>query len=296
MIAASRKRTISRAALGAHDLLERVSPDVGELDEEAFEGVLGDAPDEALALLADLTAATDPELRRLARQLAGRIVVELSQRTDVRGRGVGKMRTIRMGDTMADVDLDASVDAVIGIASGIPVDRDELRVREWSKPTTALCLVVDRSGSMGGEPLATAALAAAAVASREPDDYSVVMFSNESVVVKSQDANRESADVVDRVLSLRGFGTTDLAGALRAARQQLGRSHATHKVVVLLSDCRATNTDEAAAAAAGFDDLLVIAPATDVDEARAFAESVGARFATVSGPSDVPAAFAALLD
>jgi uncharacterized protein with von Willebrand factor type A (vWA) domain len=133
-----------------------------------------------------------------------------------------------------------------------------------------MCLVVDRSGSMGGEPLATAALAAAAVASREPNDYSVVMFSNESVVVKSQDAFRESADVVDRVLSLRGFGTTDLAGALRAAREQLDRSHATHKVAV--------------------------APATDADEARNFAESVGARFAKVSGPSDIPAAFAALLD
>ena len=34
------------------------------------------------------------------------------------------------------------------------------------KPGTALCLLVDRSGSMGGEPLATAAVAAAAVAWR----------------------------------------------------------------------------------------------------------------------------------
>lgn len=257
---------------------------------------MGESPDEALALLADLTAATDPELRRLARQLAGRIVVELSRGTDARARGIGKMRTKRMGDTMADIDLEASVDALVGQASGVPINRDELRVREWSKPTTALCLVVDRSGSMGGEPLATAALAAAAVASREPNDYSVVMFSNESVVVKSQDVHRESSDVVDRVLSLRGFGTTDLAGALRAAREQLGRSLATRNVVVLLSDCRATNMGEAAAAATGFDDLLVVAPATDADEARVFAESVGARFATVSGPSDVPAAFAALLD
>ena len=273
-----------------------MSPEVGELDEAAFEGVLGESPDEALALLADLTAATDPELRRLARLLAGRITVELARRAEPRGRGVGRMRTARIDGTSADVDVDASIDALVGLRAGLSVDPDELRVRRWTKPTTALCLVVDRSGSMGGEPLATAALAAASVASREPDDYSVVMFSNESVVVKSQDAHRTSAEVVDRVLALRGFGTTDLAGALRAARAQLARSNATHKVVVLLSDCRATDREEAAATAAGFDDLLVIAPATDADEARRFAESVGARFATVSGPSDVPGAFAALLD
>lgn len=277
-------------------MLDRVSPDVGELDEAAFEGVLGESPDEALALLADLTAATDPELRRLARLLAGRITVDLARRASRRGRRIGNLRTTRMDDTFADVDFEASTDALVGLDAGLPVERDELRVRRWSKGTTALCLVVDRSGSMGGEPLATAALAAASVATREPDDYSVVMFSNEAVIVKSQDVHRSAADVVDRVLALRGFGTTDLAGAMRAAREQLARSGATHKTVVLLSDCRATDRDAAASAAAGFDDLLVIAPTTDAEEARRFARSVGARFATVSGPSDVPAAFAALLD
>jgi Mg-chelatase subunit ChlD len=273
-----------------------VSADVGELDETAFEGVLGESPDEALALLADLTAATDPELRRLARLLAGRITVDLARRASDRGRRTGSMRTMRMDDSAGEVDVEASIDALVGLRAGLPIERDDLRVRRWSRATTAICLVVDRSGSMGGEPLATAALAAAAAATREPDDYSVVMFSNESVIVKSQDEHRSAADVVDRVLALRGFGTTDLAGAMRAAREQLARSGATHKVVVLLSDCRATDRDAAASAAAGFVDFLIIAPASDAEEARAFADSVGARFATVSGPSDVPAAFAALLD
>jgi len=277
-------------------LLQQVSPDVGELDTEAFEGVLGESPDEALALLADLTAATDPELRRLARQLAGRITLELARRASDHRRGVGRLRTRKLGDTPADIDLDTSIDAIVAMQSGRAIDREELYVRDWSKPTTALCLVIDRSGSMGGEPLALAALAAASVASREPDDYSVVMFSNESVVVKSQDAHRTTEDVVNRVLALRGFGTTNLAGALRSARGQLERSTATRKVVVLLSDCRATHLQDAAAAAIGFDDLLVIAPSTDAHEAQSFAESVGARFATVSGPSNIPEALAALLD
>ena len=46
--------------------------------------------------------------------------------------------------------------------------------------------------------------------------------------------------VLDAVLALRGFGTTDVAGALTAAADQLSRSRAGRRITVLLSDCRAT--------------------------------------------------------
>jgi hypothetical protein len=44
------------------------------------------------------------------------------------------------------------------------------------------------------------------------------------------------------------------------------------------------------------DELVVIAPANDDAEARVFATAIGARFTTVSGPSDVPDALARVLD
>jgi uncharacterized protein with von Willebrand factor type A (vWA) domain len=173
---------------------------------------------------------------------------------------------------------------------------DDLRARAWSKRDTALCLVVDRSGSMGGKPLATSALAAAAVALREPDDYSVLAFGRDVVVAKSQDGRRPGAEVVNSVLMLRGFGTTDLAGALRAAAEQLSRSRAARKVVVLLSDCRATESGDVEAAARSVDELCIVAPEGDDVEARALASSVGARIATVAEPSEVPAALVEVLD
>ena len=49
------------------------------LDEAAFDDALADDPDETLALLADLTGATDEGLRMLARRLAGRVVVDLAR-------------------------------------------------------------------------------------------------------------------------------------------------------------------------------------------------------------------------
>jgi cobalamin biosynthesis protein CobT len=51
-----------------------------------------------------------------------------------------------------------------------------LRVIDWERPDTAVCLVIDRSGSMKGEALASAALAAAAVALRAPAFHAVIAF------------------------------------------------------------------------------------------------------------------------
>lgn len=273
-----------------------MSPEVGELDERAFDEVMRDDADEALAMLAEMTSATDPALRELARRLAGRLTMDLSRRAGPARRGVGKLRTRRAGDEAADIDIDASIDAIIGRGTAMGVDPDELRVRDWAKPTTAMCLVVDRSGSMGGKPLATAALFAASVAARQPDDYSVVMFSSEPVAVKSQDVPSPTEKVVDAVLALRGHGTTDLTGALRAANVQLSRSTASRKVTVLLSDCRSTSPDGAEEMAMSLDELFIVAPYGDDDEARQFAERVGARFVAIAGPSEVPSAFARLLD
>jgi GGDEF domain-containing protein len=44
------------------------------------------------------------------------------------------------------------------------------------------------------------------------------------------------------------------------------------------------------------DELVIIAPAEDHDEAKAFAERVGARLALVSGPSEIPEVLARVLE
>ena len=149
---------------------------------------------------------------------------------------------------------------------------------------------------MGGKPLATSAVAAAAIAWRAPSDYSVIAFGKDVVAAKSQDVDKPGERVVDDVLALRGFGTTDLAGALTAAREQLARSKAGRKVTILLSDCRATVEGDPIAAASQLDELLVIAPEGDSAEAETFAQRVGARVATVSGPSSVADAIAQVLE
>lgn len=296
-VAEAGRRTTSRRELASHnEKFDEVSPEVGHLDEEALERSLQDDPDETLALLADLTGATDPVLRDLARRLAGRIVVDLARRGSPRRRGVGKLRLQALDETGGDVDVDASLDGLVGArAANAAPGLDELRARTWSRPGTALCLVVDRSGSMGGERLATAAVAAAAVAWRAPEDYSVLAFSNRVIVVKSQDVPRPPEQVVTALLSLRGHGTTDLALALRTAREQLARSRAARRITVLLSDCRANVPGDVVAEARATEELWILAPWADTEAAEHLAAEAGARVVPLTGPSAVPEVFAQLL-
>jgi Mg-chelatase subunit ChlD len=296
-VSKAQRKTTSRRDLARNPRFEQVSPEVGELDEAAFDEALDEDPDDTMAMLADLTGATDPVLRELARRLAGRIFLDVSRRGRTRPRGVGKLVERPYRPDAGDIDLDASMDAIVDAGGrGRAVDPERLRIRGWVQPSTALCLMIDRSGSMGGKPLATAAVAAAAVAWRSPDDYSVVAFAKDAVVAKSQDVPKPADRVVNDLLALRGFGTTDLASALVIAREQLSRSRAGRKIAVLLSDCRATVDGDPVAAARGLEELVVIAPEGDSDEAEAFARRVGARLTTVAGPSMVADALTRALD
>ncbi|MFM8267434.1 MAG: VWA domain-containing protein [Ilumatobacteraceae bacterium] len=294
-MAKSSRRTTSRRELARRPGFEQISPEVGELDERAVDDGMQRDADATLALMADLVGATDRRLANLARRLAARLLVDIARRGDARRRGIGRMVSLPYAPDVGDLDIDASLDAIVEAVSGVP-DVERLRVRSWARPATALCLLVDRSGSMGGGPLATAALAAAAVAIRAPDDYSVVAFGRDVVVVKPQDGVKPVERVVTDLLALRGHGTTDLAGALRAAALELGRSSASRRVTVLLSDCRSTVDGDPEAIAGALDELVVVAPVDDAVEAGSFCRRTGARLVTVSGPSDIPEALGAALD
>lgn len=296
-VSRARRKTTSRRALEQQPHFDEISPEVGELDEDAVESALEDDPDDTLALLADLTGATDPKLRELARRLAGRLFLDLARRGPAAPRGVGQLRTQRYRPDGGDLDIDASLDALVTARSqSAAVDPDDLRVRSWSTPGTAICLLVDRSGSMTGRPLATAAVTASAVAWRSPDDYSVLSFGKDVIAAKSQDVAKSNERVIDSVLALRGFGTTDVAAALTAAADQLSRSRAGRKITILLSDCRATTPGDVVGAALRLGELVIVAPESDEDEARELAELTGARFTTVAGPSDAASALARVLD
>lgn len=267
-----------------------MSPDVGELDERAVDEALATSTEEVLSLLATLTGAVDEGLRAKVRALACRVVVDMARTGPaVRGRA-GRLRSVPLDDGGGDIDLDRAVEA-IAMAPGRVPDRRELRVWEWERPDTAVCLVIDRSGSMHGAALATAVLAAAAVACRAPVEHAVLSFAATVDVIRDiaepPAGDEPGARVVDAVLALRGHGTTDLAAALLAAGVQLSRARAGRRMTIVLSDCRATEPGDVVAAASALDEVVIVAPDDDAAAAHALAAAAGARCVEISGPADV---------
>ncbi len=258
------------------------------MDSAAFDEYFEDAPDAALELLAKMTQATDRRLAALSRRLAGRLVLDLARTGRARSRGIGRLTTVKADDSSSDLDIDASLEGLVSARSERrPPAIDELMASRWERPQTAICLLIDRSGSMSGERLASAALAAAVCAWRAPKDFAVIAFSSRAVEMKGLGVSRPPEALVSEVLSLQGRGTTDVRLALRAAQGQLRSSRATRRIVILLSDAEVTKGGDPVPLARSLQELVILAPADEPDHARELARLSGARLAEVGGPLSV---------
>jgi magnesium chelatase subunit D len=294
-------RTLSRQQLGArHEGFEDVSPELGQLDEEAFEAALQEDPDAAAAMLADLAVATDEQLRAAARRLAGRVYLRLARVGPTRGRGTRRLAPSRRLD--GDLDLDRTLDAWNPGATRRP-GHEDLITRSWTAHRRAISLLVDTSGSMEGMAVALAAVSAAGVviaddASGHRLDPSVIAFGNEVRVLQARGVRRPPQELVAELVGLRGHGTTDLAAGLRAAATQLAGAKADERLVVLLSDCLHTAGDEPGTALGGIDRLHVLVPLGGV-EAEAAGAALAARGAgrsqVVRRPAEIAPALTAIL-
>jgi magnesium chelatase subunit D len=289
----AQRRSVGRAELSLrHPSFEQVSPQVGELDEDALAGLLAADPDGAAALLADLAVATDRELRAAARRLAAQVFIRLGQAGRARSRGIRRLEPSRRGE--GDLDLERTLERWPGRG---PVAREDLVTRAWAARRRAVCLVVDASGSMAGPGVAMAAVAAAAVVLAGSDRLapSVIAFSGDARVLQQQGTRRPPADLVGDLIGLRGHGVTDLAGALRAAAAQLARADGAERIVILLSDCLRTAGGDPGEALGGIDRLHVLWPGADGEPAASLARAGGGISQPVGRLADVAPALRALL-
>jgi hypothetical protein len=291
-----RRQTSRREMAARHDAFEEVSPEVGELDEEAFAALMAEDADAAAALLTDLAAATDRDLRAAALRLAARVFVQVGRVGRARTRGTRRLVPDRRGD--GDLDLDRTLDRW---EVGTPLAAGDLVTRTWTGHRRAVCLAVDTSGSMTGLGVAIAAVAAAGVVLTGDERLrtSLITFGREVDVVQRPGQRRAAEDVVTHLIGLRGHGMTDLAAALRAARLQLAAEEvADERVVVLLSDCLHTTGDPPESALAGIDrlDVLCPLPTAEAEEAaRALAARGGGSAQMVRTVRDLGPALTRLL-
>lgn len=276
-------------------MLQRREIELDDFDEAAAAAAFGEDPDAALRLLTRIAQLTPSTQSDLAFRLANQVIVELARGDQGLRSGI---QTLRPGpvESGGDLDLDASLPAIaLSRKLGTPIRRDDLRTRVWARQDHALTLLIDHSGSMDGDRLAAAAVAAAVLAIRSPRDYSVIAFAGDAIVIKAQREERPLAAVVDDILALRGYGTTNVSLGLRAGLAQLARSNSARRIGVALTDGVATTGPDPRLFASRYDQLHVICPDDSSGEAAVLARCGSGSCARLSRPTEIGRALAELM-
>jgi Mg-chelatase subunit ChlD len=219
-----------------------------------------------------MAVATDPALRAQARALARRLLPRLGGSGPPRRRGSHRL-AVYAGTLEGELDLERTLDRT---GARRPRHGSELVTRRFAAAPRAVCLLVDRSGSMGGHAVALAAVAASAVVAAAESGVAsgpgkerlccgVIAFASETLVLRSLRDSAPPERVVDDLLSLRGHGRTDLAAALRAAARLLEGVPRGGRTAVLLSDCLHTRGLDPRAPAGALDCLHVLGTSDAAD-------------------------------
>jgi len=110
--------------------------------------------------------------------------------------------------------------------------------KEQEKPSLAMCIVIDRSGSMGGQKMELAKDAAkAAIELLTPQDFAaVIAFDNETYVIAPMQSTASTSAILSAISTIEAAGGTNIYPALAEAYEQLRRIPARLKHVILLTD------------------------------------------------------------
>ena len=106
-----RDSTAPRSELSRHPRFVEISPEVGELDEDALAEAVADDPDDALALLMRMRRATDVELRRRVGALVPRLILDRARVGARSGSGAARLQAVR-ATVGGDIDIDASIEPI----------------------------------------------------------------------------------------------------------------------------------------------------------------------------------------
>ena len=171
--------------------------------------------------------------------------------------------------------------------------------KEKEKPSLAMMLVVDKSGSMGGEKIEMAKDAArAAVDLLGPSDkVGVLAFEGENFWVSELHPCNDKGFILDRIASLEAGGGTVMAPAMEEAYETLKGAVAKLKHMIVLTDGISSPGDfEGIAQAMAADRITVSTVAMGSDADQQLLEDIArignGRYYVAEDPGQVPQIFA----
>lgn len=184
---------------------------------------------------------------------------------------------------------------------GTPVDEilplSSRYEKEKEKPSVAMVLVMDKSGSMSGAPIALsrqAAMATVDLLARQ-DQIGVVAFDGQTSIISPMQSATQGEAVKSDIQTLASGGGTFMYPAMEAAFRMLGGVQAKIKHVIVLTDGQSQPADHqglvSEMAAAGITVSTVALGGADVALLSSLAEIGKGRFYQTTDPSTIPRIF-----
>ncbi|WP_237607239.1 VWA domain-containing protein [Roseimaritima sediminicola] len=171
--------------------------------------------------------------------------------------------------------------------------------KEREKPALAMVLVIDRSGSMGGEKIRLAQDAAAAAAELigPRDSLGVIAFDNETYWVSRLLPGTQRGTILEQIATIDAGGGTNMYPAMQQAYEALADASAQRKHCLLLTDGISSPGPFAQLATEMFDHQITVTTVAlgdgaDQQRLEEISRLGGGRHYVCQDPQSVPQVFA----
>jgi MoxR-like ATPase/Mg-chelatase subunit ChlD len=212
------------------------------------------SPD-VLAMYSYIRRRVDDNLREAAKRYASRLIIKIAKEIANLGAKSGNLHAVADHLASDEIEIDLTLERIVEQPTESIEDNLVVLTRK-PEEREACVVMLDHSSSMQGIKVAIAALTAATIALHFKDNYAVVGFNTQAILLKRIAQNVSPSRVAEEVLSLDARGLTNIREALELAFGEI-RSYE-KKIGILLTDGNWTYGGDPRAVARLFDRLHVI--------------------------------------